>query len=103
MRNQSNVTRAFGVLVAAGFAVAISSPAKGVMQLDGGKKAAYNSAATAALTTSASTLVTVTLQKGKKKNVLEVDGTVVETSNSATAIAATVRVNGIVGLMEPTQ
>src|SRR5262245_34387556 len=101
MKRQCHVTRALSVLVGVAFVVVAGSPANGTMVRDLGRKGAYASAATASLTGGATTLVTVTIQKGKKKHVLEVDGAVNETTNTATNLAIAVRVNGLY-LMEPT-
>ena len=60
----------------------------------GGKSAAYLTNVLN-LTTSPAFLGSVQLPKGKKKRILEVRATMVETTNSATALGVSASVNGV--------
>jgi len=64
-----------------------------------GKSAAYTSLSGVGITTAEAEVATVTILKGKKKRVLEVEGTAIESTNVVTAMGAKAYVNGVP--MEP--
>src|SRR5262245_25239871 len=100
MKIRNGATLAAGMLVGCAFMFAAVTPARGAMTLEG-KKASYKSLTGVAIPQGPPvTVATLAIEKGKKKRVLEVDATIVETSNVATGIGLIVEVNGVA--MEPT-
>ena len=67
-----------------------------------GKSAVHKSQAGVSVTTSFTQLISATIQKGKKKRVLELDLTLIDTGNSAGFIGVGPVINGLPLVMEPT-
>jgi hypothetical protein len=100
MTIQNSVKHALGALVGGALVVAAGLPAHGAMTRDNGKNASWASVSGVTFPPGTATILTATIAKGKKKKVLEVDATIVESTNTATGLGVVVRVNGIT--MEPT-
>jgi hypothetical protein len=67
-----------------------------------GKSAVYRSQSGVPVTTSFTQLISATIQKGKKKRVLDVDLTLIDTGSSAGFIGVGPVINGLALVMEPT-
>lgn len=67
-----------------------------------GKNAVYRSQSGVAVGTAFAQLTSATIQKGKKKRVVEVDLTLIDTGNSAGVIGVGPLINGLALVMEPT-
>src|SRR5262245_36338154 len=67
-----------------------------------GKNAVYVSQSGVPVGTAFAPLISGTIQKGKKKRVVEVDLTLIDTGNSAGAIGVGPKINGLALVMEPT-
>jgi hypothetical protein len=66
-----------------------------------GKHTVYKSQSGVSVGTTFSQLVTATIEKGKKKRVLEVDVTLIDSGNAATSIGVGPLINGLALVMEP--